>query len=307
MRFTGCLTVLLAAIVVACVVEFFFAGVDAVVVNATVRVGNVPPQVGDVVCVVNSGQSIDRFPYTPSPDTDYWISCQALITDRNSFQDVTYVNFTFYRLDSGEGPADEDVRYGNASACRIEGGSGITAFANCTVGPIRYFADWGKWAAKVYAKDSFDAEAIDLGVVTINPLVAIDQSSDISFGAMKVGESGTQWRPGFLNASAVTFNGGNADIFITITSPAMMSCNGPRNISVGNISFSVVADSQFPGGCVLGEGTLSWCDELANATVFDREQPLEGGDMLWTFWGVHVPEGIRGSCWTSIFFNALQR
>ncbi|VVB54336.1 Uncharacterised protein [uncultured archaeon] len=273
--------------------------------NTTADIQNVAPQVGTLTCCFESDCSGT---YTPSAKTNYTLRCMATVTDNNSYQDISSGNFSFYMTSSGlSGSADLDIRYLNSTACNLYGGSGTTETVNCTISKVAYYADSGSWTANITVVDLAGNVGYNTKALTVNELIALEQTSTVSFGSMSIGATGSQTYPGKVNQSATTTNTGNVNINISITSPASMACSQTGSIPIYNITGNTTAGGTYPSACHL----------VASTTVGKADCPIFGIDIPdqedtavnaygVTYWGVSVPSGIRGTCWADITFNGLK-
>jgi len=218
-------------------------------VRSTVNVTNAYPEIINISC--NSGQSV-----VLTAGTTKSINCTVKIRDYNGWNDVNYVNSTFYySLNASSDPDDNNTHYTNTSCSQTSNDGQYLVNWTCSF-DVWYYANNGTWRANATVNDSYATKDNDYGNASLSALLALNVTSLIDFGNLAVTET---------SPSAVQANVTNLG-------------NVPMNISVyGYGGNSEVAGAGYAMLCEQRNITISnERYDLSSATLYDSMIPLTG-------------------------------
>ncbi len=218
-------------------------------VRATVNVTNAYPEILNISC--NNGQAM-----TLNAGTTKTINCTIKLRDYNGWDDIKYVNSTFYySLNASSDPDDNNTHYTNTSCSQTSNDGQYLVNWTCSFN-VWYYANNGTWKANATANDSFGAKDNDFGNASIAALLALNVTDLIDFGNLAVTDtSPTAIQANITNLGNVAINvsvygfGGNSEA--TGVGYAML-CD-VRNITISNERY-----------------------DLNSATLYDSMTPLTG-------------------------------
>jgi hypothetical protein len=216
-------------------------------VRSTVNVTNAYPEIINISC--NSGQSV-----VLTAGTTKSINCTVKIRDYNGWDDVNYVNSTFYYfLNASSDPDDNNTHYTNTSCSQTSNDGQYLVNWTCSF-DVWYYANNGTWRANATVNDSYATKDNDYGNASLSALLALNVTSLIDFGNLAVTET---------SPSAVQANVTNLG-------------NVPMNISVyGYGGNSEVAGAGYAMLCEQRNITISnERYDLSSATLYDSMTPL---------------------------------
>lgn len=232
---------------------------------------------------LNSGGAI-----TLTENTTTSISVTGIVTDDDSYQDLTSVKVAVYKVGTicaVAGDADnDDCYFWTDSAPDVDvscTGASDTTYAVSHDFDIQYYADGGTWEATVTPADGGAGTPDTSAGVTLNDLQSLDVSSTISYGSVAAGSNSTG------DHTATVTNTGNVAIDTKI-SGTVMSCT-IGEIPIANQEYALTTFS-YGVGTDLSVTATDWNLELAAPA--DDTAPITDT----TYWQVGVPNGTAGTC-----------
>ena len=263
-------------------------------VTTKVNVTNAPPKILSVTL---------PNPINLNPGLTKEINCTAKISDWNGWQDIKLVNATFWdnSTDTMNDPDINITHYTtNCTNGTNEGPYNITYY--CTFN-IQYYAyNSSNWICNVTALDNSTYNFTDstYNTTTINPLYAINVTTEIDFGDAAVGDM-------IGNKTANITNFGNQAINISVEGYGVtpddglaMNCSTNGNITVDNLKFSWnnTAPRQTLSGSPIN---------MTNVTIPQINQSgVDPGEWIPTYWDLYIDptNDPFGFCNGTLIFTA---
>lgn len=279
---------------------------NAVTVSTSVTITNNNPTIDNSFISCSVDDDTDGS-YTPSAGSrnnvgtgDYAVWCTVVVSDNNSYQNISLVWAEIYESGSAWGGADDvDDHYSDASCSSLNNGTGTDAGYNCSFGSFEYYADQGSWTFQVRAWDGgTGANATGTYAQTISSLKAIEAQASIGFGTLTPGATNDP-----LDKTFLINNTGNDDITTTATG-ANMDCTFPTGVGSDIVSTNVhyaFTGAVYASAC----GSLGTSPEWDCGTfnIQDRESSGTNDENI-TYWGISIPLGVGGSCSANLEFTA---
>ena len=266
-------------------------------VRTTVNVTNAYPEILNVTC--NNGTSV-----TLNAGTTKIVSCIVKIRDYNTWDDVNYVNGTFYyNLNKSSDPDDNNTHYTNTSCSQTSNDGNYLVNWTCSF-PVWYYASNGTWVINATANDTFGAQANNNGTSNISSLLALNVTETIDFGQLYV----TQTSPTPIQANVTNF--GNVPINVTVygfggenptyTTYAMI-CD-QRNITSANERYSL------DGSAVYDAMTsITGISATLPGLKIEKQTVPDAFMVNSTYWRLHVnlTNNPFGICNGTVVFSAI--
>jgi hypothetical protein len=253
-----------------------------------VNIANALPSVGTV--------TVDPSPIVPLEGTTVPVSCWAIVTDTNGWEDIETADGVLYLNSSGSGcGADPADCYIDAS-CTLSGGSGNTVNASCDF-TVQFYAqatsDETNWTCYIHVIDNGTDEDDSVTNVTMSDTLALSVTSLIDFGNMIIGGVSSD------DETAIVTNTGNVRIDVNLNG-TQMACDVLGNIAVGQIHYNATAVQTWANMCPLTGNPANTCASLT--TNFDLAEGAAATQN--TYWKLTVPSGVSGGCEGNVTFEA---
>lgn len=266
-------------------------------VHTTVNVTNAYPEIINISC--NSGQSVIL-----TAGTTKTINCTVKIRDYNGWNDINYVNGTFYYyLNVSSDPDDNNVHYTNTSCSQTSNDGQYIVNWTCSF-DAWYYANNGSWRVNATANDSYATKDNDYGNASISALLALNVTSLIDFGNLAVTEtSPSAVQANVTNLGNVPMNvsvygyGGNSEV---AGAGYAMLCE-QRNITISNERYDLNSATSYDSMIPL---TVSYAS-VSGLKIIKQTQP--GAYMVnSTYWRLHVnlTNNPFGICNGTVVFSA---
>lgn len=323
---------LVASLIIACFLVYTYSGepvvtdvsADSSFVSYSVTISNDGPTVSNVECcfrdVGGTFTDGDCHPHggswVPSEGTNYDVHCNFTVSDTNGWQDMTdgWVNATWHHHSvAWNSPLDRDTRYINSTCTNVSGTeSGNNIVYQCYFGGVAYWADAGIWSLLVNSSDGTTIGLPHEANITIENLTTLWQQSTINFGAMGLGENGSQGNLGNAQVIAITNNTGNTIISLEVSAvDQQMNCT-IGEIPLVNIKYDGDSDATMSNACGQLTSTQTWDIECSAGNdvvrISDCTDNCPGALSLgYTYWGIKIPDSsVGGTCAVQVIFTAVQ-
>lgn len=285
-----------------------------VTVITSLIVGNVGPE------ILNVSIDDDAATITLIANGTKTVSCVALLRDWNNETDIKAATAEFFdNTASSYGSSDDNNNHYTNSSCNITisftSWHGVNddeylALANCTFS-VQYYANPGTWNCTVFVNDTYNWNAINSDVITINELLAVRLPSTINYGTVNSTYVSNE------NVTNVN-NVGNVIINLSLSGYAVNESDGlAMNCSIGNIKNISINYEKYnlntstAGSLTLTEFEAAYVNLTSSPVVkkFDlnyRQNDTEDDAINSTYWRIYVPLGVAGSCSGNIVFGATK-
>ena len=290
-------------------------------VTYQVDIGGARPSISSVrCCFKDSGAGVYADADCEDPDgsftmseaTNYDMMCNFTVTDNNGWQDMTdgWVNVTWrHEVVAWNAAEDEDTLYVNTTCKNVTGTeSGTTIVFECGISGIRYWADGGNWTLLVNLTDGTGAGNPGTEYFTISNVTSIWQQTEIDFGTMSPGETGSEAESGTVNVNAKTNNTGNTIIDLNVDGQEdYMNCSIGA-LSIGAVEYDTVDSTDIDLACGQLTSASIWDGDCSDIGLGDCTDTCPNTEKLTTtYWGLTVPPtGVGGSCSRTIIFAGVQ-
>lgn len=270
---------------------------ENVSVRSTVNVTNSYPEILNITC--NNDTAI-----TLTAGSTYRVDCVVEIRDYNGWNDINYMNGTFYfHTNESSSPDNNNSHYTNASCINTSDDGVYLANWTCSF-DVWYHAVNGTWEANATVNDSYGANDNAYGDASVSALLALNITNPIDFGDLAV----TETSPSSVEANVTNF--GNVPINVSVygfggEDPVLgdnlaMICD-QRNLSLHNERYSLNSGAAY--------GAMT---RLTNAAVtvpgLKVEKQTVSGTFVVnsTYWMIHinVSDNPFGICNGTVVFAA---
>ena len=278
---------------------------DNTTILTQLNVSNVPPLIENVV--VNDNDTLaGASNIILSQGTTDTIYCNATVSDRNGYQDLTSFNATlFHYTNSSTDPDDNNAHY-TSTACTNStiAGNATALIVSCTF-EAWFYANNGTWTCNMTAIDKSNATGSGTGSEIIDPLYALDLNvTVIDYGTLEPGQSSQEDQPVLIT------NFGNMDINISVEGFGQTSQDGYAMFcDTGNITVEYEKYSTSPGLSVDSMTNLTTTPLLTgiDGLTLLQNQNDNGNSTNTTYWKIMVPTigEIKGYCNGSVIFSAI--
>jgi len=247
------------------------------------------------------------------------IICNGSYSDPNGFEDIDFVNATFFRTTANHGDVDDNNTHYTNSTCLVSGQECLQAGNSVSNGSctcqfvVQYFADPGNWICNMSVADSGGggdplADSENSSFLNVNEIVGIEvENAIINFGNISASTNSVNIRQNVTNVGNVDINvtvrgygGDNESTGINLS--MICDTNAISNISFGNMRFHTRNNSDFATMFNITNQTA----QIQNLTIPQRTQDFRlGNSSNATWWQLRVPLGAGGICNGSIIFSAF--
>ncbi|MFH1770601.1 MAG: hypothetical protein ABH828_03515 [archaeon] len=237
---------------------------------------------------------------TLSAGTTRSVLCNATIRDYNGYGDINRTNATLWDNNNAvmSDPDDENEHY--FSNCTLNGNDGTyLSYWSCSFDVYYYANNGSDWRCNVTTVDNYNFTASGYNVTTLNPLYALNVTSEINYGDMAVEDTSTNSETanitsfGNMNINVSLYGyGGNE--FTTGNGLAFICEIG--NISVGNERYSLTD--------VAWASMTNLTNESALISGFTMPQRTTTEIINTTYWKLYVPPNPFGQCNGTVVFEA---
>lgn len=279
---------------------------EAVTVSTTVTISNRDPIIKSDTISCTFGTDSDGT-YQPSVGSrndnsagNYPVWCTVVVSDNNSYQNISKVWAEFYHSGSSLGAADNyDIHYSAPDCLSLNNGSGTDEGYNCTFGSFKYYANPGTWTFTVNVWDGGAGNnASDSNTQTINSQAGLEVQSLLNFGLLSPG-----MRTDPLSKTLSINNTGNSNGIVVVTG-SDMNCSRSSLAASSDIPSSSVkyafSGISYASACgTLGTGAEWDCDTF---TIQGRDVS-SSNDINVSYWGIEVPTGVGGLCNARLTFD----
>jgi hypothetical protein len=284
--------------------------------NATysVTINNTNPTITSVICSFNdTGAPLIGFmtpggSFTMKQATNYDLLCNVTITDPNGWQDLTdgWVNMTWHRDNVAWNAINSNDSHYSNSSCKNNTGNGDSMTYECLVPSIKYWADAGTWKVAINSSDGTNFGTPAEYSYTITNVSTLDQTAQINFGVMNLGENGSSGNTQLVDKTAVTNNTGNTIITLQVQAlTSAMNCTIGAIIP-GNISYDKTSKS-IHSACGNLTASPAWASGCTKLSISDCSGSCSTPSVDTSYWGVRIPSsGVGGSCQLQVSFIAAQ-
>jgi len=228
------------------------------------------------------------------------VAATSSVTDNNGYEDLTLFEFALYATGTTCGTTtDADPQncyfYATTSTSTFSC-SGITCSSVTHTFDLKWYADPGDWYFTITPYDESTGTADTSSVQTIAATTYLDVDGSISYPSTLTGatSSGT-------GTGATVTNTGNADIGVTVSSAAAMSCDGRGTIPVANQHYAT-STFAYEDGVALSGGAGDLGIIIAEQTSGDS--PTATSE---SYWHISVPTAVEGTCTGTIAFSATAK
>lgn len=275
------------------------------------------------VYVWNTEPNISRVVISPTtidlePGNTTLVSCTGYVFDWNGWQDIKFINATFYHSSVSSIYSDDyNNHYTNSTGSCIQDGSSRTN-ATCTASfNVWYFADNGTWTCNMTITDlgmnisdssrNITFNRSDDASVTVTKLLALVVPDELDYGNLSVTELSE-------NKSLNITNWGNVPINISVYGYAGTNESAPQAVNYsmfcqyGNISAGYQRYTSDVSSAYADMTNLSNTSTL----IPDWELPVRTNDSTYgpdsneTYWRIQIPYSVGGYCNGTIVFSAAE-
>lgn len=268
----------------------FVFGVNTTNIITYLTINNSPPYYKDIsFFYYNGSNNVSSSTFNLIPGGYTKLYCNVTVADYQGYDDIIAVNATLYFILNESSDSDEDnVHYSNASCINVSNIDGYTTFFYCAF-DVKFHANNGTWVCNSSALDMGNATGTEINTSTINPLIAINVTGNITYGNVSVYEYSNEQnknvsnignRP--INISLRGFGGQDEGLYAGLS----MVCD-VGNISIEHEKFAIY--SGYTGDQMLN---LSASNQMLNYTI--SKQLTSTPTFNSTYWRIYVAKGLSG-------------
>lgn len=262
--------------------------------SPTATIGNATPTISSIgISEVAYGSDTSASGFIPTVGADKVLHVSGVINDVDGGIDISTTSVVFYRTGAGASCVSDKNDCYRIDTCSLNAAYGTSEEVayDCAV-PIAYFTDstasGGKypndtWTAYMTTKDSTGRYATTSKQTEIQPLLALNIPSTLSYGSVPLGSTS--------GAAALTFaQRGNTKADVQI-SGGSMNCSHGGSIPVSSQRWSLASTTTYASSTPLSASTTLVSLSLGYRTVDASELTTS------MYWRVSVPAtGVGGTC-----------
>lgn len=275
----------------------FVKGDDATNITTTVNITSARPDI--LYIIPEANQSINL-----AQGTTYRVTCNITVRDFDGFDDIRYVNASFFLATNQTLTSADNVNsmYRNTS-CTINSSSTTTTGTFLCSFNVYYFAFNGSWNCTAFTGDYSGFEMNMSNATPVRALYAMNMTNLIDFGNLSVNDYS-------LNQTLNVTNFGNQRINLSVFAYGgddeargqnwALVCENGSNISLTYERYSIDNGSSWS----MMRPVTNAAATLTNFTVV--KQNVVGNYITnATVWTLFVPPGSFGKCNGTLVFEAL--
>lgn len=272
---------------------------------------NSPPSVGTVTVddfILSPANEIDLLPATTKK-----IICEAVVTEYDGENGIINANAIFFDNENSslEEDNDNNEHYTNNS-CDINYsyGNSEEVYVNCSL-DIWYYANSWDWNCTLNVTDNLTTKGFGSDLSFINPLLALGIDSPVSFGKIDMSYVSDELKLNVTNYGNVKINLSLSGYGFNEGDGNAMNCTmgTTKNISIENEKFNLTDSTT---------GSLTYAQFIGNYTNLTSYPVTKEFNLDYrinddlndanktTYWRMHIPRGVSGTCEGNIIFGAVQ-
>jgi hypothetical protein len=266
-------------------------------VQTKANVTNAYPEVLNITC--NGGANI-----TLTAGADKLVSCIVQARDYSGWNDINYINATFYySLNLSSDPDDNNTHYTNTSCSQTSNDGLYLINWTCSFN-VWYYALNGTWKVNATANDSYGGTGNGYNNASISALLALNVTNLIDYGNLVVSETSAAAVPANVtNLGNVPLNVtvyGYGDDNETLYAGLAMVCQ-QRNITLSNERYDLSSATAYDSMTRLTGSPAT----IAGLRIEKQTNP-SAYMVNSTYWRLHVNSTTNpfGLCNGTVVFGA---
>ncbi len=289
----------------------------------TILVGTVT--ISPIAMGANNSTVISKVNVTATPPTLYAVSvidspinlvpgstqeviCRGSVLDLNGWEDISYVNATFYDTSNGYNHSssdDDNYHYTNSSCESCTQISTNNASCNCSFA-VQYFANNATWECNMTVQDGDNLGSNKSAQGVINAQLAIGTPAEIDYGSKAAGEFSDEIETNITNYGNLPMNltvyGYGGSDPVAGDNLSMICAIG--NITLTNERYHPINGTPFNNMFNLSNTSTSI--DGFNLAVRTNDSNVElGEDLNATYWMLEIPLSVSGFCNGTVVFSAV--